>query len=100
MKIPVILRALFLPLLAATTINAYAQATTATQVRPLDDGAGLVRPVDYIVAIVNSEPITNSEVEAEFQNALRQGRINAISESERKKIREDVLEGQIGRAHV
>lgn len=97
MKIPVILRALFLPLLAATTINAYAQGTTATQVRPSDDGAGLVRPVDYIVAIVNSEPITNSEIEAEFQNALRQGRINAISEAERKRIRDDVLEGLIQR---
>lgn len=51
-------------LLALLTQAAHAQGTSSASIN--------VRSADYIVAVVNSEPITNAQVNAEVARALRQ----------------------------
>ncbi|EYC49892.1 molecular chaperone SurA [Hylemonella gracilis str. Niagara R] len=53
-----------LAMLAVLTQGAHAQGTSGTSTT--------VRSADYIVAVVNSEPITNAQVNAEMARALRQ----------------------------
>ncbi len=91
-----LVQAFTLVVLQALTVSAAAQGATGSTARVSSVAAAPIQPVDYIVAIVNSEPITNSEVEAGVQNALRQAR-GTPSAEERKKLRDDVLESLIQR---
>lgn len=50
------------------------------------------RPADYIVAVVNSEPITHSELQAEVQTALRGLRQQKQAVPDEATLRKQVLE--------
>lgn len=89
------LRALTLALLTACSFCALAQSSPADTANASGGNNSQIRPVDFIAAVVNDEPITNSEVESEFQLMLQQNRAGAPSALERKKLRDEVLESLI-----
>ena len=53
------------------------------------------RPADFIVAVVNSEPITNNEVRAETQRLIQQIAQQRRPQPERKEMERQVLESLI-----
>ena len=67
-------------------------APAAPVVRSLPDAA---QAADFIVAIVNSEPITNSEMQREVQRVTQQLAQQRTSLPERKELTRQVLESLI-----
>ncbi len=54
------------------------------------------RSVDFIVAVVNSEPVTNNEVRREIQRTLQQLALQRQSQPDLRVLAPEVLEGLIG----
>jgi peptidyl-prolyl cis-trans isomerase SurA len=87
-------------LLALATASLALFATLSTQaqgLKPLVAGAGVIaastpQAVDYIVAVVNSEPVTNQEVRVEMQRVLQQLAQQRRPAPDRKLLASQVLE--------
>lgn len=77
--------AFLVPLVAA--IPAHGQSTGQSA----QAGAG-ARSADYIVAVVNAEPVTNAQVNAEVERALRQLAAQRRPASDGQALRRQVLE--------
>jgi peptidyl-prolyl cis-trans isomerase SurA len=71
-------------ILALLTEAAHAQGTSSASIN--------VRSADYIVAVVNSEPITNAQVSAEVARALRQLTVQRRPAPEEQTLRRQVLD--------
>jgi peptidyl-prolyl cis-trans isomerase SurA len=71
-------------ILALLTEAAHAQGTSSASIN--------VRSADYIVAVVNSEPITNAQVSAEVARALRQLTAQRRPAPEEQTLRRQVLD--------
>ncbi len=89
------LTAATLALSAIATLHA--QGLTLSPSASLIHDATLQRPVDFIVALVNSEPITHTEVLRETQRVLQQLALQQHSPPDNKTLKADVLEGLINK---
>ena len=90
-------QALVAALLGGLSMVCAAQATAPGATTPNVTNSAPIEPVDFIVAVVNSEPITNSEVQIELKNALQQAQAQNARSVDNKKLREQVLENLIQR---
>ena len=90
-------QALVAALFGGLSMVCAAQATAPGATTPNVTNSAPIEPVDFIVAVVNSEPITNSEVQIELKNALQQAQAQNARPVDDKKLREQVLENLIQR---
>lgn len=82
-------------LLSSLSTVCLAQAKAPGATSPSVANAAPIEPVDFIVAVVNSEPITNSEVQIELKNALQQAQAQNAPPVDDKRLREQILENLI-----
>ena len=80
--------ALTLALLATLSVQAQGLRLSASPAAP---PPATLRQADYIVAVVNSEPITNNEVRREIQRATQQGRAPADSRVVAREVLESLI---------
>ena len=87
---------------AALTVAIFSAFTAQAQglrfsSNPLAAPAPVVRQADYIVAVVNSEPITNNEVRQELQRVIQQLNQQGRPPANTQALARDVLESLISR---
>ncbi len=81
------------PLSPAQGLRPAAGATMAAPVLRTQPGTPL--PADFIVAVVNSEPITNNEVQTELQRVVQQLEQQRRPSGDRKALARQVLESLV-----
>ncbi|AGX86744.1 peptidylprolyl isomerase [Candidatus Symbiobacter mobilis] len=86
-----------LAMFVGAIVSVHAQTLTLAWSASLDGESGPQRPIDYIVALVNSEPITLTDVQREAQRVLQQLAVQRRPVPDEKTFRSDVLEGLIQR---
>ncbi len=72
--------------LGAAAMAAWAQATPSTRA-----SASAVRPLDFIVAIVNAEPITNQDVNNRSRRVVAQGAAQQVSPELARQVLESLI---------
>lgn len=87
-----IFRVLLLALACAAQLPAAAQLRPASQLGSAGAPGGGVRPADYIVAVVNSEPITNNEIRARLVRYEQQLAQQGAALPPREQLGREVLE--------
>ncbi len=81
----------------SATASVHAQALTLSLSPSLAGDFALQRPVDFIVALVNSEPITHTDVQRETQRVLQQLALQRHFPPDNETLKADVLESLINK---
>ena len=84
-------------LLAFASASAPAQGLRAGSLATPVQAPAPIRQADYIVAVVNQEPITNSEVQQEVRRAQQQAGLPGVNLPDAKTLAAQVLDSLIGR---
>lgn len=77
------------------TLTSQAQGLRLSPNPATSPTAGTQQAVDYIVAVVNAEPITNSEVQRELQRVAQASTQQRRSPAESKELARQVLDGLV-----